>query len=280
MKTKQVFISSIVFLTIGLILSSCLPKVNNNNIASSLEKTNVSLTKDASSLTTPTIPCQKTIGITENKVLTKNQNCSSSCFYGIEPSITTISKAEEIFNNLGSPIRMTYQTEQYMYYYASLQNKEGLYITVIFKTEKDIIQSINVTTSPDEMNKKISDQMFVFYKDIFSVFGQPNDIRISINYPTEPMELKNEIGYSLFIFYTTENLIIEYAYQAAIENNSILLCPLIDKFQGAWLWLGKNPDYAPLVETKLVNVSDLSIQHFYNIYSNNNSESSCFLVSP
>jgi hypothetical protein len=60
-------------------------------------------------------------------------------------------------------------------------------------------------------------------------------------------EIENELRYSLYLFYANEDLIIEYDYRVAPEKK-ILLCPLTDKFQGAWLWLGKNPDYAPLVE--------------------------------
>lgn len=280
MRTKQLFISSVIFLSMMLILSSCFPKVNNSYIASLSAKTNIPLTDDASSLTTPTIYFQQTVGEIDNKILTKNQNCDSCCFYGIEPNITTITTAENIFSSLGSPLRITYKTEQQKYYYTSFQNDDSLYITVVLKTEADIVQNINVTASPNEINKNISDQVFLYFKNLFSIFGQPDDIRISINYPNEPTETENEFGYSLYLFYANEDLIIEYDYRVATEKNQILLCPLTNEFQGAWLWLGKNPDYAPLVETKLENVSALTIQQFYNMYNISNPEISCFLVSP
>ena len=277
MNNKRVVISSVLLL-LTLFLTSCLKLENSDNVSITLTETNNPVINNSSLKLTPTIlniPTAETIKI---EALSKDPMSGSSCLYGVEPNISTLSEVRDIFDNLGSHLELTYQNEQQKYYYTSLFSDDGLYNTAVFKTEDDIVQSINGTASPDDKNLSISNEMFVYYKTIFSKFGQPNNIRLSISYGPKLPDIDFEVDYFIDIFYTDEDLIIEYYYKVEEGEKTILICPLKDKFQGVRFWLGENPDHPPFEEPELESISNLTAEQFYNIYSTESSSSSCFLV--
>ena len=82
---------------------------------------------------------------------------------------------------------------------------------------------------------------------LLSQFGAPSEVTFGLQVIHEPSPTPAKGWYSMTFFYHDLDLIIRYSDVEITLGELITVCPNKDDFsQGAHMWLGKSPEYAPL----------------------------------
>lgn len=173
------------------------------------------------------------------QLLQDNVDCKLPCFMGITPEQTTLGELNNFF--------IRYGLHPYDFHGVVFQVIHDINNAIApdtsFYVPYGVVRSMRVR--PIQSNE--------FEWAIFSPakvlqdYGAPSKVTFGLQVIHEPSPTPLKAWYIMTFYYDELDFIIQYSNAEIKLGKSITVCPNKDEFtQGAFLWLGKNPDHPPL----------------------------------
>jgi len=193
------------------------------------------------------------------RLIATNNHCSGTCFWGIDPEVTSFSQAVRFLKTLKQQaLKETKDAYSNGYDYI----EKNINVTLRISASNDKIQSLHATFVGLEVAGVSGKDWLAFRPDNYlRTNGVPNQIKIIMSEGPN-----GRVSYSMVLIF--DQMYISFdAYQHIIKPQSILhACPLVDhNIERLDLWLG------PIDEKKwadwkdLTDISPLTPQDFYQI---------------
>jgi hypothetical protein len=231
-----------------------------------------------------TIELSPTFGNSNSEIrslLLDGETCKTTCFLGIEPNITTLQEAKNIFAKLKIQLELGDHNQNLEIYEATLVLENSSYIYVLVYVTNGLVVGIKPHIEQSDKNSTFSGNLNdylefsdIWYaysiKRIFEYYGIPGDIRISMDSTNKDTDNDNTILYSLYIYYPSKDLILQYDLFTEKTGDTVLLCPITDKFIGLSMWMGDNPQNPPYLESPFSTITGVSIDSFFELIKSTN----------
>jgi hypothetical protein len=244
-------------------------------------------TENITPLPTFTLTPLTTLGPTQaqealQQLLRKQETCQSPCFWGIVPSKTALGEAQKIFNQLQIPLMHTLRKEQKDFYATGFSFKNGLGISIVFRVQNGLIDSLNmgIGLANDKASPAMREWLAFSPETMISQYGNPTYVEFSL--PAAPSNGASPyIFYVMTMYFDSSNLIVEYDSSLFSRDEKLIrVCPLVDKFDGVRVWLGKDADNSPIkVGVPLERAASLTIAQFSNLMLQGSKKTACFDLS-
>jgi hypothetical protein len=244
--------------------------------------------KPSSTVTIASIPSLEA-DLAEKEILNMiagNDGCSSPCFWGIIPGITTINDAKKILLRLS--LQLDYDVNKANPEYYGFRWKSdhfSLWGEVV--RQDDLVKYIQVIVDFSDCRRLGRDCDRTVYSPAFFLekYGPPTKVTFFIgaihdqeivNGATPTPEFpENFAWYDMVINYEPLNIIVAYYSAGFINYPGLTICPLTDPFESVWIWLGKDPEYPPYEGASIEEVTPLSIAEFSSLLLDQKSDA-CF----
>lgn len=229
-----------------------------------------------SPIITPLILSHDEIQARLRDYLVNNGNCKTPCFFGIEPSKTTLDQVMQQF----SPIFGKSGIEQDPYSKGLIYSKGfsvGDYITgeIILGFKNNIVDWIDSSIhNLDKEAVQPSEWSGFSIRKILQMFGVPSKIAFFIDYPHEPVTNPG-IVYSYLMFFNEYKVVIYHQGGWMPYNKTYHICLAQEKPNYIRFWFNTDRS-GPFAEgVELSQATKLSNQDFYNMYIQEESENEC-----
>ena len=208
--------------------------------------------------------------------LVNNGNCTTPCFFGIEPGKTTLDQVVQQF----SPVLGKSGIEQDPYGTGLIYSKGfsvGNYITgeIILGFKNNIVDWIDSSIhNLDKEAVQPSEWTGFSIRKILQMFGVPSKIVFYIDYPHEPTTNPG-IVYSYLMFFDEYKVVIYHLGGWMPYNRTYHICLAQEKPNYIRFWFNTDRS-GPFTEgVELSQATKLSNQDFYNMYIQEKTENSC-----
>jgi hypothetical protein len=222
-----------------------------------------------------------TLGATQSieailESLYKPESCSVPCFWGIIPGETTIREARNLLSYLRLSLKFIVADDGIRYYEANCKLETGLSILLGLAEKNDVIQNLRVSISPKNDNEMQTQREWKAYspETMINQYGPPSEVHFFLSQtPAEDMGPKP--WYVIVMYFDAVDLIVEYGGGQIGSVDYFEACPLVDRFFGIDIWLGKDPVYPPGKAASLEDATDLTMDEFVDLM-NSDPKTACF----
>jgi hypothetical protein len=223
----------------------------------------------------PTVPITPFITLKPNeaksalqRLLIQQEFCRPPCFWGIAPNHTTLKEAQNIFAYFGIPLSQTNQTNGKDYFATDFGLQSGLSVSIVLGVQSDLVDSLrtniglaNYTSSP-----AVREWLAFSPETILTQYGIPTYVEFGLAVAPNDQPSSNSISYAMILYFDSYDLVIEYDSKLIKDEKVIKVCPLIDSFDGIWVWSGKNAENMPTRQgISLEEAAVLTNQQFHDL---------------
>lgn len=206
------------------------------------------------------------------KYLETNNGCID-CFWGIIPGRSSDQDVRNMYQKLGERL---HQGEGWLD--TSLTIKESIRIAISYHYDSQSVNLINTFIGGLlEPSIKKTDWAFYNLDNILQVYGKPSLVGFFIdgNQPPDQRPI-----YNILMRFEQSNLVIYYSYGKAteVDSQNFTLCPIADQVDSINLWYGKEDSTVPYGPKLLEEVSLMTNEEFYSIFSSPD-EHSCIVIN-
>jgi hypothetical protein len=184
---------------------------------------------------------------------------TAPCFLGICPEQTTLGEAMNTFTYLGFAVEHTVTQKSIAYKDAVKNLENGLEISLLLAIQDNIVKSFEINIYPEDEQVGVLRAWLAYSPDtLIDHYGTPT--KIGINVGGGPRDV-----YYIVLYFNSVDLIIQYISPKdsyVKDTNSFRLCPLVDQYEIVTVWLGKDPEYPPLLGFAFEDVTALSLDEF------------------
>lgn len=217
---------------------------------------------------------------TLRQLLLEQPFCQFPCFWGVEPTQTSLGEAQNIFASLGIPLTYTLREEDKDFYSTVFGLENGLAVSIVLRVHDGIVDSSKTGIGFANYNDFSNSKEWVAFspETILAQYGPPTYVEFYLSSPPCG-DSSCKISYSMTMYFDMYDLVVQYDSRLLEDQQTIEICPLSDEYEGVSAWLGKNAENVPTRRgVSLEKSTDLTLEQFYSSILQNPS-TSCFDLS-
>ena len=199
------------------------------------------------------------------------EKCTAPCFWGITPEQTSLEEAKIIFAHLGLQLKHT-RTVDNIEYYSLTYDDGGLSVIPILAIQNNFVMTIRVNIFPGNDRSGVPREWLAYSPEtLVSQYGTPSQVDFFVGRGAPDLE------YVMGLYFDAVDLIVQYgSYDVgAGATDSFHICPLVDEIDSVFIWLGKNPEYPPLIAVPLTEATELTLDNFAELMMVENPYNAC-----
>jgi len=190
------------------------------------------------------------------RLMNDDSKCKFPCFLGIVPEQTTLGELKNILQMLGLSPAIYKDIVYNIYNYPD----KDIPPHAQFFIYKEKVNSIKI----DIEQKNEFEWSLYSPANVLKRLGAPSFVTFGLQVVHEPTPTPWKAWYIMTFYYDDLDFIIQYGTPEIRLDELIIVCPNKDNFEYTRIWLGKNPDHAPLQlwDGPLEQVTSFSLESF------------------
>jgi hypothetical protein len=209
------------------------------------------------------------------KLMKENSNCSTPCFWGITPGITSLDDSlgfiTSLYNSFGRKVFIQTKNSE-TYYFVDFTQKEKMSIGIaLLERNRELLNVKTRVMGLDEKNISNNDWLAFRPENILRTYGVPEAVNLYLS--------QSPVGYSYGFVLFYKQFIIDYVEGDVVPSKNTWICPLAEhRIRQFDFLLGKELAYTPIGEKRLEALSKLSVSDFHKLLTGD-PKKACFNVN-
>lgn len=214
-------------------------------------------------------------------LLRSNGGCNLPCFWGIQPDQSSYDELLDLFKQLGKDgFETNIDNRHYVSSSFRTEERGGLYVEFQADVQNEVVKDIVVSIGGvGREGYSIEDWRPYTLEEVLRVYGIPSTVEIYLDILGSSNQ--NVLSFDIRVRYDDLNTSLLYiggnrVDESNLTESSVIICPH-GRLDSVKIHLGKNPiNYEPDGKV-LSDVTDLTIEEFYQTFIDN--PSACLVIN-